>query len=280
MAAVFVCLCAVHAGAEAAGTPIFGDGPRRVCQTTAEEDSCVSCHQLQPDARLWKPVTDACDSVHRSHGVGCQDCHGGDPTKSDPVGAMRGSGRFVGAPPQIGYKSEICGRCHDQPFAQWSTSKHAGVASCTACHNHHEVRKASVDIISPFRCSSCHPYPSVNALKTYILQATTAAMSANEQVKRVTSAGMGGYTDAQAMERIFRLIDTMKHSTDQANLKTTLTRVREDSQHTAIHAHWIETGYKYRRLAIKVWIVMGIIIALVAAYYINAAVRMRRMMRR
>jgi hypothetical protein len=193
---------------------------------------------------------------------------------------MQGSGRFIGAPSTVGPKGELCGRCHWQNMDDWRHSAHADVASCTACHGHHEVKKASLDIISPYRCSSCHPYPRVNALKTYILQATTAALSANEQVKKVTSAGMGGYTDAQAMERTFRLIDTMKHSTSQAHLKTTLTRVREDSQKTAMHAHWIEGGYKYRRLAVKIWIAMGIITALVAAYYINAAIRMRRMMKR
>jgi hypothetical protein len=140
---------------------------------------CLECHQMTGDgvAELWQ------DDVHAHAGIGCETCHGGDPTQGDrDLAKRRGTGyRGKLSPQQI---LLLCGGCHgdieymkarkpslpvDQ-LEKYRTSVHGQllakgetrVAQCASCHGAHGVRAVN-DAKSPVyaenvpaTCAHCH----------------------------------------------------------------------------------------------------------------------------
>jgi predicted CXXCH cytochrome family protein len=147
-----------------------------------KKDSCVECHS-QMEGALGTAVGLMKDDIHRSRGLSCVDCHGGDATRDDPGGAMDPAKGYVGVPSSQQMPA-FCGRCHsnaefmkkfnpalrvDQE-REYFTSVHGkllkggdkNVATCTNCHGHHGVRAIN-DPLSPVfalnvaeTCSKCH----------------------------------------------------------------------------------------------------------------------------
>ncbi|MCI0584010.1 MAG: cytochrome c3 family protein [Chloroflexi bacterium] len=147
----------------------------------ASSTGCVDCHSKvdskQADiADAWRA------SIHGKEGVGCADCHGGDPTSDEITVGMAQAGGFQGVPGReetVG----LCGSCHanaermrpyqvatDQ-YSKYFSSVHGQrllvadddrVAICTDCHGSHDVKPASdptapvYPLNVPALCSSCH----------------------------------------------------------------------------------------------------------------------------
>ncbi len=140
---------------------------------------CLECHLTTEDpvVELWK------DDIHAHAGIGCDGCHGGDPTKDDNELAKRSGSGYQG----VFSAREItlsCGGCHgdieymkarkpllpvDQLEKYW-TSEHGillakgepRVAQCVSCHDAHGVREVN-DAKSPVyaanvpaMCAHCH----------------------------------------------------------------------------------------------------------------------------
>jgi predicted CXXCH cytochrome family protein len=108
----------------------------------------------------------------------CQGCHSepslvsssGKPLYIDPVKYASTTHAQEGCPschrsvtdshPDDGVKvsKAVCKDCHEEVEAEYAKSKHADNASCTDCHNPHDVRSATA--VSGFdenrQCASCH----------------------------------------------------------------------------------------------------------------------------
>jgi cytochrome b6 len=152
------------------------------------EESCVACHKTleEIDPRLSDPVEAWADDVHRSRGLGCAGCHGGDgsPAVATDAGAAMDVAKGFVPRPERSRLAEFCGRCHsDAAFmkrfnpaarvdqvAEYRTSVHgvknlAGdgkVATCVSCHGTHGIRPVSSPASPayptnvPATCGSCH----------------------------------------------------------------------------------------------------------------------------
>jgi len=143
------------------------------------EGKCLECHLTTQDGvgELWQ------EDVHARAGIGCETCHGGDPTQADAELAKG---------PGTGYQGELsaaqivssCGGCHadaeymkvrkpllaiDQLDKYWTSEhgKHLAkgenrVAQCASCHGAHGVRevndaKSPVYAVNvPATCGRCH----------------------------------------------------------------------------------------------------------------------------
>ncbi len=148
-----------------------------------QESSCIACHS-QLDDELRAPVSAFTADVHSDIGLGCQDCHGGNPEEEEIDLAKDKS--FKGAPT----RREIplfCGGCHadgarmraynpalrtDQ-LSQYETSRHGQLletgdtktAVCTDCHGVHGILSAKLPKSSTFpweiakTCGRCHSDP-------------------------------------------------------------------------------------------------------------------------
>jgi len=147
----------------------------------ASSTGCVDCHS-KVDSRQAAIADDWRASIHAKEGVGCADCHGGDPTSDEITVGMAEARGFQGVPGRdetVG----LCGSCHanadrmrpyqvatDQ-YSKYFSSVHGQrlliaaddrVAICSDCHGAHGVKPASdptADVYPlnvPKLCASCH----------------------------------------------------------------------------------------------------------------------------
>jgi predicted CXXCH cytochrome family protein len=145
-----------------------------------QKNSCVECHRQLED-ELKAPAVSFAGDVHAAYGLGCKDCHGGNPDKDDVDLAKDKS--FKGAPNR-GQIPLFCGGCHSDAAAmrafnptlrtdqlsQYETSRHgqllrsgdAKAAVCTDCHGVHGIQSARFPKSPTFpwnipqTCGRCH----------------------------------------------------------------------------------------------------------------------------
>ncbi len=150
-----------------------------------QESSCITCHleELDDEDHI-KLVQDFLKGAHAKRGLGCVDCHGGDPTAEDEDEAMDEDAGFIGSPEREDVPA-FCARCHSDPeymrgydpnistdqYAKYLISGHgkrltdssdSKVAVCTSCHGVHGILPADnplspVYVLNiPATCSDCH----------------------------------------------------------------------------------------------------------------------------
>ncbi len=149
---------------------------------TQAQDQCIACHQ-ELDGELAEPAKKFKDDVHAHAGLGCADCHGGDPKAEDADASMSKARGFVGRPSATDMP-RFCDRCHgdanymklynpglpvDQ-LTKYRTSVHGELnakgdtlaAQCASCHQPHEMRPSNDPTSSiyplnlPHTCAKCH----------------------------------------------------------------------------------------------------------------------------
>ncbi len=196
----------------------------------AATNTCYACHSAI--AAPQRAIADKWQtSVHGQNGIGCADCHGGDPT-SDEIGvAMDPARGFIGKPS----RSEtvgLCGTCHSNvermrqyqiptdQLVKYQASVHGQklindqdvrVAICIDCHGSHDVKKASdptADVYPlnvPKLCASCHsdaklmePYGiPTNQYELYSASVHGQAVLEHQDMRAPTCASCHGSHDAK-----------------------------------------------------------------------------------
>jgi hypothetical protein len=126
------------------------------------KDYCITCH-LALERPQAEPAQQFEVDVHHQAGLGCSDCHGGDP-RENSMEAMSPAKGFRGAPKK-GEVPTFCARCHSDSttmrrfnpqlrtdqLSQYWTSVHGkrlkqgdpNVATCIDCHGVHNILPAS-----------------------------------------------------------------------------------------------------------------------------------------
>ena len=147
------------------------------------DNSCVNCHVSLAN-RLSAPVETYRSGVHFEANIGCEGCHGGDPSSLSK--AMSKASGFRGS--FSGNASiSICSSCHSNPDVIATSWTHIdqedlynagghgkgaiegkGVPSCTGCHGSHGILSI-LDPVSPVHprnvstlCGGCHDRESWN----------------------------------------------------------------------------------------------------------------------
>ncbi|HEX7295867.1 MAG TPA: cytochrome c3 family protein [Pyrinomonadaceae bacterium] len=148
-----------------------------------KKSSCIDCHVKLDDPRLSNPAKLFDNDVHRSRGLSCNDCHGGDPNADTSEAAKDPSKGYLGKPRTADIPA-YCGKCHsdanlmkkfnpslrvDQE-SEYYTSVHGKllksgeqkVATCISCHTVHGIRAVSDPLSSVYplnvadTCAKCH----------------------------------------------------------------------------------------------------------------------------
>ena len=147
----------------------------------ASSTGCVDCH-AKVDKKQEAIAEDWTASIHAKEGVGCADCHGGDPRSDEITVGMAQANGYLGVPSRADTVG-LCGGCHanaermrpyqvatDQ-YAKYFSSVHgqrlltaddSRVAICIDCHGSHAVKPASdptakvYPLNVPDLCASCH----------------------------------------------------------------------------------------------------------------------------
>jgi hypothetical protein len=130
------------------------------------DNNCVTCHaSLLDPIRISAHFYEWFNSAHEKKGVGCEKCHGGDPSAKDLKPAHNGVIRAAFPQSSLHPKNlpATCGSCHQEVASAFIGSKHyqrlqeTGTGpSCTTCHHH---MATSVIIWPPETsalCANCH----------------------------------------------------------------------------------------------------------------------------
>lgn len=128
---------------------------------------CAECHFANLlDVPGAAHLTEWERSAHARHGVGCERCHGGDPTTVHPVEAHRGvlDSRNPASPVNRANLPQTCGACHAASLKAFGRSRHAsllahgdaGAPSCSTCHGAMTARVPSPRVLEA-QCARCHP---------------------------------------------------------------------------------------------------------------------------
>jgi hypothetical protein len=153
--------------------------------------SCIICHSQLEDSML-APLDGWKGDVHREVGMGCEGCHGGDPSVelADDIDAMSPAKGFKPTPDRLEVP-RFCGTCHaDATFmkqfnpqarvdqlAEYGSSVHGRrnaegdpvPATCIDCHGVHGIRPADspdspvYPTNVPETCARCHGESSIMA---------------------------------------------------------------------------------------------------------------------
>lgn len=174
----------------AAGTPAVAAGVILPPTAVSHEETKPPSRAVPPGSKagVTSKMCGVCHSevrvkyeqgVHKTEGIACTSCHGGDPDALTVEGAHRGN--FRGVPPRRLIPA-LCASCHadiakmrvynlpSNQYELYQTSQHGirlakgdeGVAVCTDCHGVHEIRprddpKSSVFGRNiPTTCGKCH----------------------------------------------------------------------------------------------------------------------------
>jgi len=76
-----------------------------------KKSSCIECHLKLDDPRLSAPAKLFDDDIHKSRGLSCNDCHGGDPNADTKEAAKDPSKGYLGKPKTLDIPA-YCGKCH------------------------------------------------------------------------------------------------------------------------------------------------------------------------
>ena len=148
------------------------------------KSSCIECHRQLEDSRLSAPAKAFDTDIHKSRGLSCNDCHGGDPNADTKEAAKDPRKGYLGKPKTLDIPA-YCGKCHSDANLmkrfnpslrvdqerEYYTSVHGKllkeksetrVATCISCHSVHGIRAPSDPLSSVYpanvaeTCSKCH----------------------------------------------------------------------------------------------------------------------------
>jgi hypothetical protein len=191
------------------GTPAVG-----MAQQTSR---CVACHSgLAGTSGAGHGFAAWRGSKHGTAGVGCEACHGGDPTRADSGAAHRGMFRSTDSRSSVFFTTipETCGRCHAAELGYFRSSIHfARLRSdgrgpnCVTCHG-----SMATSVLTPERalhtCSACHTEggvaPAERAKESAQVLALVRAENMLFDVVATSAAGSGADRAARARPHLER----------------------------------------------------------------------------
>jgi len=149
---------------------------------------CASCH-LANMTRVPAPehLGEWQRSAHAKQGVGCHECHGGDPWTYVAADLHKGilSPAHAASPVNGSNLTQTCARCHRADAQAFAHTMHAALAhagerrapTCTTCHGAMRAVVPSPAALER-QCAECHPAGSVRAEYPALLRTSIEALNA------------------------------------------------------------------------------------------------------
>ena len=141
---------------------------------------CADCHFANLGGPSPRHLADWDSSPHGRNGIGCERCHGGNPTTVESFPAHQAIVRGGGAESPVNRRNlpRTCGGCHAGPFTQFQSSKHfellrngdKDAPTCSTCHG-----EVAANLLSPKglenQCNVCHGRDKEHARPEYAANA-------------------------------------------------------------------------------------------------------------
>ena len=206
-------------------------------------NSCTECHgnpQFRvTNKQLYKYYRDWELSVHSSEGVTCVDCHGGNPEKTEKMGAHGKDIEQLLAPVNYDRISSTCGKCHEKNVANYKKSMHyrklteTGLASptptCVNCHGSINTSIPTADAIAEI-CSHCHNiitenHPEIPEIASYLVERLSFI---NSYYRHIVSKGVAERSPdfRSAMDLEFTGLAEIWHSLDLERIEEKTLQIR------------------------------------------------------
>jgi hypothetical protein len=203
-----------------------------------ERSVCLICHAaptMKPAYR--KVVPEWRKSVHYHNGIGCSDCHGGDPHNA--ALAMSPKRGFVGVPTHQGVM-QFCGKCHidilksccmgsavcinmggvqctnSHCVALWTTGKGP---NCVTCHGAHDIKKANINLINPQLCGRCHSYGKAKVMKAVLWETEVKIENLHKDLKTLQAGLISTSEEEQVLYRTQESYRSLFHTVDVKMVK-------------------------------------------------------------
>lgn len=129
------------------------------------QNRCADCHFANPVPSMSNHVTDWDLSAHSRNRVGCDGCHGGNPSSFEANVAHRGVITPANRTSPVSRFNVVqtCGTCHTGPFVAFQKSQHFAmlqkgdtqVPTCVTCHQEVGARLLAPKSLEG-QCASCH----------------------------------------------------------------------------------------------------------------------------
>jgi cytochrome c1 len=129
-------------------------------------NNCANCHsKISAPLSLSNKYFEWHVSLHRDNNIGCETCHGGDPTTKDKDKAHQQVRPASDQQSKVHPASlpDTCSACHSAVVKSFIGSTHyqklkgSGLGpSCTTCHAHMASAVAKAPAEAAARCASCH----------------------------------------------------------------------------------------------------------------------------
>jgi hypothetical protein len=130
------------------------------------DNNCVICHSsLIKPVRVSAHFYEWLDSAHEKKGVGCEKCHGGNPSAKDLKSAHTGALRAAFPQSSLNPKNlpATCSSCHQEVVSAFIGSRHyqklqeSGAGpSCSTCHHHMATSVITWPPEASALCANCH----------------------------------------------------------------------------------------------------------------------------
>jgi hypothetical protein len=185
-----------------------------VSPALSQANRCADCHFANPAAPSADHLNDWSRSVHARSDVGCEKCHGGDPSTFEATLAHRGvlNSANPSSPVNERNLSATCGACHAGAFVAFQKSRHYEmitkgdfrVPGCTSCHGGMGSRSPSSPRAIESQCRQCHG-PNGIAKKMELPEQARAmyeAINESRDLLKVTTALVGRVTDKSRRARL------------------------------------------------------------------------------
>jgi len=187
--------------------------------------TCADCHFANPGSMSDRHLVDFDLSPHSRQRVGCEKCHGGNPSTFERGMAHRGmiSPDSQRSPVARTNVPSTCGTCHVGPFVAFQDSRHyqllrAGnrnVPTCVTCHGSVAANVPSPKAVEGL-CARCHADRKVAPRPELARNAGLAIAGLNEiralldqadqTIARIRDAGRKQQLQAQAQQARVPLI--------------------------------------------------------------------------
>lgn len=207
-----------------------GQPPASLAQgemTAYKDNNCVSCHSNDAKAGAVFPrYAEWHISTHKDKGVGCDKCHGGDPTAADPKKAHVGVIKSSEPQSRLHLKNlpETCNACHAGIVNAFVESKHyqklkaSGMGpSCATCHTHMATNVLYTPGETAALCAQCHNAPNkLLPQRPDIPEKASEAMQAIRQAntvvlwaERLVTEGRNKKVDISVEEQEMQIVRVM-----------------------------------------------------------------------
>lgn len=131
----------------------------------AQSSKCADCHFANPDAPRRTHLSDWDRSAHGRQNVGCERCHGGNPTSFEKLVAHKG---LIGSgdrksPVHRANLPTTCGSCHAGQLMSFQKTRHFQLLkaddrrgpTCSTCHSEEGDRLLAPKAMES-QCNTCH----------------------------------------------------------------------------------------------------------------------------